>query len=382
MKICILTQPLGHNYGGLLQAYALQVVLKRMGHEVWTEDRRDNRLQISLKLKKAIRQVLSILFSRVSDRFRKVYYPTQKERNIIQQHTDSFIRQYLTITEPIFSADKKQLLHYGFEAYVVGSDQVWRPMYSPCLTNYFLDFTKNDTVKRIAYAASFGTDEWEYTKRQTEICSRLVQRFDAVSVREEAGVGLCEKYLHVNASHVLDPTLLLDMDDYMHLIDNEQMRLDGSGGVYTYILDANSEKTKIINSVSRNLDLAPFTVMPQKNFYQAGPELIDQCVYAPVSMWLQGFKDAKFVVTDSFHGTVFSIMFNKPFIVIANKSRGLSRFTSLLKMVGLENRLLFSASELTDELIKSTIDFSAVKASIASERIQSIEFLSKYLKMN
>ncbi len=382
MKICILTQPLGHNYGGLLQAYALQVVLKRMGHEVWTEDRRDNRLQISLKLKKAIRQVLSILFSRVSDRFRKVYYPTQKERNIIQQHTDSFIRQYLTITEPIFSADKKQLLHYGFEAYVVGSDQVWRPMYSPCLTNYFLDFTKNDTVKRIAYAASFGTDEWEYTKRQTEICSRLVQRFDAVSVREESGVGLCEKYLHVNASHVLDPTLLLDMDDYMHLIDNEQMRLDGSGGVYTYILDANSEKTKIINSVSRNLDLAPFTVMPQKNFYQAGPELIDQCVYAPVSMWLQGFKDAKFVVTDSFHGTVFSIMFNKPFIVIANKSRGLSRFTSLLKMVGLENRLLFSASELTDELIKSTIDFSAVKASIASERIQSIEFLSKYLKMN
>lgn len=382
MKICILTQPLGHNYGGLLQAYALQVVLKRMGHEVWTEDRRDNRLQISLKLKKAIRQVLSILFSRVSDRFRKVYYPTQKERNIIQQHTDIFIRQYLTITEPIFSADKKQLLHYGFEAYVVGSDQVWRPMYSPCLTNYFLDFTKNDTVKRIAYAASFGTDEWEYTKRQTEICSRLVQRFDAVSVREESGVGLCEKYLHVNASHVLDPTLLLDMDDYMHLIDNEQMRLDGSGGVYTYILDANSEKTKIINSVSRNLDLAPFTVMPQKNFYQAGPELIDQCVYAPVSMWLQGFKDAKFVVTDSFHGTVFSIMFNKPFIVIANKSRGLSRFTSLLKMVGLENRLLFSASELTDELIKSTIDFSAVKASIASERIQSIEFLSKYLKMN
>lgn len=382
MKICILTQPLGHNYGGLLQAYALQVVLKRMGHEVWTEDRRDNRLQISLKLKKAIRQVLSILFSRVSDRFRKVYYPTQKERNIIQQHTDSFIRQYLTITEPIFSADKKQLLHYGFEAYVVGSDQVWRPMYSPCLTNYFLDFTKNDTVKRIAYAASFGTDEWEYTKRQTEICSRLVQRFDAVSVREESGVGLCEKYLHVNASHVLDPTLLLDMDDYMHLIDNEQMRLDGSGGVYTYILDANSEKIKIINSVSRNLDLAPFTVMPQKNFYQAGPELIDQCVYAPVSMWLQGFKDAKFVVTDSFHGTVFSIMFNKPFIVIANKSRGLSRFTSLLKMVGLENRLLFSASELTDELIKSTIDFSAVKASIASERIQSIEFLSKYLKMN
>lgn len=382
MKICILTQPLGHNYGGLLQAYALQVVLKRMGHEVWTEDRRDNRLQISLKLKKAIRQVLSILFSRVSDRFRKVYYPTQKERNIIQQHTDSFIRQYLTITEPIFSADKKQLLHYGFEAYVVGSDQVWRPMYSPCLTNYFLDFTKNDTVKRIAYAASFGTDEWEYTKRQTEICSRLVQRFDAVSVREESGVGLCEKYLHVNASHVLDPTLLLDMDDYMHLIDNEQMRLDGPGGVYTYILDANSEKTKIINSVSRNLDLAPFTVMPQKNFYQAGPELIDRCVYAPVSMWLQGFKDAKFVVTDSFHGTVFSIMFNKPFIVIANKSRGLSRFTSLLKMVGLENRLLFSASELTDELIKSTIDFSAVKASIASERIQSIEFLSKYLKMN
>lgn len=382
MRICILTQPLGHNYGGLLQAYALQTVLKRMGHEVWTEDRRNNNLRFVLRVKKIIREILTFMLGRVSSRFRKVYYPTQRHWDVIRQHTNSFVRQYLTVTDPVLSSDKQLLKRYAFEAYVVGSDQVWRPMYSPCLTNYFLDFTKNDIVKRIAYAASFGTDEWEYTRNQTKKCSRLVQRFDAVSVRETSGVVLCEKYLHIRAVQVLDPTLLLDKEDYINLIGNDissELKLKGNG-VYTYILDESPEKTQIIQIVLNTLNLGSFSVMPQSNFYKVGPESINQCIYAPVSMWIEGFKKAEFVVTDSFHGTVFSILFNKPFVVIANRNRGVDRFVSLLKMVGLENRLLFSPTDLTEELITTPIDFSKVNALIVSERMKSMKFLYEYLK--
>lgn len=375
MRICILTQPLHTNYGGLLQAYALQTVLKRMGHEVWTEDRRNNNMQLSLRIKKDTRKILSLMLNHVSSRFSKIYYPTQEHLNVIRHHTNDFIRQYITVTEPVFTANKQLLKHYKFDAYIVGSDQVWRPMYSPCLTNYFLDFTKNEIVKRIAYAASFGTDKWEYTKSQTEQCSRLVQQFDAVSVRETSGVELCEKYLHTHAVQVLDPTLLLDKEDYIHISSGLKKR-----GLYTYILDENPEKTQIIQTVSKKLKLKPFSVMPQSNFYKVGPKLIDQCVYAPVPMWIDGFKNAEFVVTDSFHGTVFSILFNKPFLVIANKNRGVSRFVSLLKLVGLENQLLFSAADLTEELITTTIDFNTVNALIASERTKAMNFLYEHLK--
>lgn len=379
MRICILTQPLHANYGGLLQAYALQVVLKRMGHQVWTEDRRSNNIRLSLRVKKIIREVLSSMLCHVSSRFHKVYYPTQEDWDVIRQHTNAFVRQYLTVTEPVFSLDKQLLKRYAFEAYVVGSDQVWRPMYSPGLTNYFLDFTKNEIVKRIAYAASFGTDEWEYTKKQTKRCSRLVQHFDAVSVREASGVELCEKYLHIHAIQLLDPTLLLDMEDYINVINNESASDVKKAGVYTYILDESPEKTRIIQSVSNVLKREAFSVMPQSNFYKVGPELIDQCVYAPVSMWIEGFKNAEFVVTDSFHGTIFSIIFNKPFVVIANRNRGISRFVSLLKMVGLENRLLLSEADLTEELITAKIDFNTVNALVASERTKAMNFLYKYL---
>lgn len=372
MRICILTQPLQTNYGGLLQTYALQTVLKKMGHDVWTEDRRYDKLSLLQRLKYKIKVVLGPI--------RHIYYPTSDDLNIISQNTKYFIRKYISTTEPIFTNDKSKLNKYSFDAYIVGSDQVWRPCFSPNIKDYFLDFTKNNSVKRIAYAASFGTDEWEFYPEQTTECAELVNKFDAVSVREDSAVVMCKKFFGITAEHLLDPTMLLDKSDYQNItyVENEDLHKER---LLTYILDISSEKEHIIEYVAESLGVFPFSVMPPKRFFDVGRKDIKHCVYPRVTEWLRGFQDANFVVTDSFHGTAFSIIYNKPFISIANKDRGISRFTSLLKTFNLNDRLIFSYNRNDiDRLINTPIDYGMVNKVIKSEQEKAIEFLNNALR--
>ena len=118
-------------------------------------------------------------------------------------------------------------------------------------SSMFLDFAKEEKTKRIAYAASFGTDQWEFTQEMTSICAPLAQKFDFVSVREDSGVKLCKEHLGVNAVHVLDPTLLLTKEDYIHLIEAEK-EPKAKGTLFNYILDPDYVKSAFINLDSRN----------------------------------------------------------------------------------------------------------------------------------
>lgn len=378
MKIGILTQPLSTNYGGLLQAYALQIVLKRMGHEVWTIDQQLYKRNFILKfLSLTKRIVLNVIF-RKSLIVRA--WPTYKEKCIITQNTNNFIKNNINITDRINGTIKSSLLNkYQFEVYIVGSDQVWRPHYSPCLSNYFLDFLngKND-IKRIAYAASFGVDYWEFSKKETSQYKKLIHKFNAISVREDSAIKLCRKYLDINPSHVLDPTMLLKKEDYIKLLENEYIP-KSKGNLLIYILDKSTEKEQIIKNVTNELKMIPFTVMPKMKFAEVGKKLIDACIYPSVLEWICGFRDAEYVITDSFHGTVFSIIFNKQFITIGNPSRGLSRFTSLLEIFGLEDRLILSSTALNIEKINSSIDFSKINQILEKERVSSDLFLRRSL---
>lgn len=362
MRICILTQPLQTNYGGLLQTYALQTVLKRMGHEVWTEDRK---YPVS-----SIKRFVAKMVSPV----RGIYYPTEFQKKVISQYTDIFISKYINTTEPIITITKEMFQKYHFDAYIVGSDQVWRPLYSYYLPNYFLDFTVGEDVKRIAYAASFGTSKWEFTPRQTKQCASLLKKFDAVSVREDSGVYLCKQYFDVDAVHLLDPTMLLDKGDYTHLVEIEK-KAPFKEKLMTYVLDQSEEKLKIVQKVAKGIGHDPIVVMPEKLFSNVGSKEIDKCIYPPVTDWLRGFMDAEYVVTDSFHGMVFSIIFNKPFIVIANQNRGLDRFTSLLNKLGLQKRLVYSLDDVTDELIHTSVDYKHIHQILEQEKDRAKMYL-------
>lgn len=381
MRIGILTQPLNFNYGGILQNYALQCFLKKMGHETWTIDRQPNEYKslVILQILSLIKRTILRYFLRRNIIIRP--WLTKSEKKKICKNTKKFIHDNIRLTVPIISNKQfGKLSKYALDAYIVGSDQVWRPLYSPCITNYFLDFVKTIDLKRpkrIAYAASFGVDKWEFTLEQTKQCSLLIKLFDAISVREEDAILLCKEQLEVDAKKLIDPTLLLRKEDYIQLVEKYKVS-KSKGSLMTYLLDQNPEKEKIVKSVSDQLNIKSFSVMPKYKTKEKDIDIKD-CIYPPVTEWIRGFMDAEFVITDSFHGTVFAILFNKPFISIGNQERGLSRFTSLLNTFGLENRLIMSSQELTTEIIHENIDFEKLNNTLNSERLIAQNFLTKAL---
>lgn len=382
MKIGILTQPLQANYGGLLQNYALQQVFLQAGHEVETIDWFYPLFKPwRVKLFKIKYAVLKVLFPQKYPKLR--YQPTEEERKVIQRNTNHFISTYINHTEKVRSKEGfiTKAKEGNYDAYVVGSDQCWRPRYNAFLTSMFLDFAKEEKPKRIAYAASFGTDQWEFTQEMTSICVPLAQKFDFVSVREDSGVKLCKDHLGVDAVHVLDPTLLLTKEDYIRLIEAEK-EPKAKGTLFNYILDPEAAKSAFINKVEKEKGLATFQVLPKCQAETRTKDdiknRIEDCVFPGVTTWLRAFMDAEMTIVDSFHGMVFSIIFNKPFWVIGNVNRGMSRFTSLLKMFHLEDRLL-DANQLQEVDINLPIDWSSVNVNLQQKRNECIKLLLSQL---
>ena len=313
------------------------------------------------------------------------YTPTAKEKAIISSNTRSFINNYITLA-PWKARTVEDFGHIGhkqgYNAYIVGSDQVWRPSYNPLQLAMFLSFTGDDNVKRLAYAASFGTSEWMFSSSMTEKCLRLARKFDMITVRENSGIFLCKKYLGVEAMQVLDPTMLLNKEDYLKLVVEEN-EPQSEGSLFYYFLDPSEEKTRVLDFVSRCNNIVPFTVMPKcqaENRTKSDiKHRISDCIFPSVASWLRGFNDARIVIVDSFHGAVFSIIFNKPFWVISNPKRGNARFESLLKEFGLEDRLLSSERISDDFDWNKPVNWDTVNEKREQERHRCIQLLNNVL---
>ena len=297
---------------------------------------------------------------------------------MFNRNVNYFTKKYICSSGKLSSLDdvRSYVTKECLDAFVVGSDQVWRPCYNSSIERPFLAFTKGLSVKRVSYAASFGVDCWEYTPEQTAVAVELIKSFDAVSVREESAVALCKEHLQCDAQLVLDPTMLLDKEKYEALVlaENEPR---SAGSLCTYILDNNADKQGIIEAVAKLRSLRPFAIMPQKVDAQS-IENIDNCVYPSVTAWLRAFMDARFVVCDSFHGAVFSIIFNKPFVVLANSARGNARFASLLALFGLGERM--TDCSLYKDIIHKEIDWQAVNRRKEGLRAESLMFLQNCLQ--
>lgn len=372
MRIGIITLQPRFNYGGIMQAYAMQKVLTRLGHQGTLIDSIPSRLPYKTKYLIYIkRAILKYLFKKnIIVRLDK---KTNKEISIKGKHTFNFINNHINKVNK--AKDFSDISKNEFDAFIVGSDQVWRPKYFHThIKRAFLDFTKNWETKRIAYAASFGTDEWEFSDEETNTCSTLAQKFDAISVREISAINICKEHLGANATHVLDPTMLLSSDDYKELFEKADTP-QSSGNLMCYILDRNNLTENIINTVVCEKDLKPFIANSKVEDPDAA---LEEQIQPPVENWLRGFYDAEYVVTDSFHACVFSIIFNKPFIVFGNKSRGMTRFKSLLTTFGLEERLIATAEE-AKTIIKKEIDWKRVNKQLKYMQEISCSFLESAL---
>ncbi len=337
MRIEIITQPLGTNYGGILQNFALQKVLRSMGHETLTVDY--HKYSYSVWIRKCCRSAVRRLVGR------QVTFPPMPSR-VRRNETPlrRFVEKYIKLTTPRTWKIKGGVVKkYAPDALVVGSDQVWRTLYNNPIERCFLDFSSGWNVKRIAYAASFGTEDWQFTEKQTLRCGTLAKKFDGISVREDSGEELCRKHLGVEAVRVLDPTLLLRVEDYVSLCRDIP---EQDPFVFAYILDKSPEKLEGIKAFAEKRGLR-FLIKSAGRDVKEGDS---------VEAWLSCFRDAAFIITDSFHGAAFSIIFNKPFYVFSNALRGNGRFKTLLKLFDLEDRLTDSLQDCGREILWEEVE--------------------------
>lgn len=349
-----------NNYGGNLQRYALVTVLRHWGYEVdylfirdnwddWFENRSTGKI-----IKQSIKQVVRhLLHPNVEPWF--VWHVENKDYRDSCRITEPFLNKYIPHTKPIYSHRELERVfaHGNYDAVVAGSDQIWRKQFVERygLGTWYLDFVPSVyRGKRVIYGASFGVDSTEYSDKEIELVKTLYGRLDAVSVREKSGKRLLKEYYGCDiqqAEVVLDPTLLLTKKDYEFVIRNADT-LSSEGDMFCYVLDITPEIEEKVRIIAKKKNLTPNIMGVNGN-------------QVPIEQWLRYIKEAEFVFTDSYHGLLFSLIFNKQFHLEYNSFRGNARFDSIIELLDID-------------LEKP--DYDKINQRIEFYRSKSLDFLS------
>lgn len=344
MKIGLLTYHHSSNYGAIMQSYATARALKELGHDV-------EFINIEQPEKKSSKAFIFYFKLKAFKRFMDKFYPPE--------------------TKVFASLDELQKADLDFDCLIVGSDQVWNPQISKdkCLV-YFLDFGKPD-IKRLSYASSFALKEWPKDKENLLLeIDRCLHRFKAISVREKTGADLAERLFGLKASVVVDPTMLHDNYDE---ITNGPVQENGE--VIGYILNKTPlqlEKSRILAKKIGKKPLMISTIWPKRGF---------RYVYPPsIESWIKYIGGAKFVMTDSFHGLAFSLIYKRNFVVITPNNGRNSRLKDLLDSCGLGDRYFMETDDIPyDRLIHNPIDYGKVYESLNVRKEFSWNFLKENL---
>lgn len=344
-RINILTFHKALNYGAVMQAYALSQVCRNLGFEVkmvnleWSDF-------LLLRIKKAWHFW----------RFRMKYLPPNTA-GVIKRLED-------------FYSNKDLIADY----WIVGSDQVWNlDITGEMYPAFFFHFVTQG--EKISYAASLGIDTWKWDTQYTNEIKNYLSHFKAISARESSGVDLCKCHLGIEAESVLDPTLLLN--DYSKIIGKSKGL---KGEVVSYKFVKSSLYYSVVDKIRKELGLKRV-----KELSSIKPRLgknISFPIQISVSSWLKSIRDAKFVVTDSFHGVCFCIIFEKDFIYIPGAPERANRIIDLLNLLGLEHRMFKTLEEvLKGNAWQESISYESVKEKLQLARIRSLNFLKTNLNV-
>lgn len=364
MKVGIITRHAYPNYGSLLQAYALQEALTLLGVDAVCIDyinKSEESWHLCFSQLKESRMNTN-LFKRIA------YCAIQLPNYMLNTHAFRKMQlKHLNLTNKFSSSD--DIIFGGIDILCTGSDQVWNRIHNKLDCTYFLDFA-DDKTKKISYAASFGTDTIAEPDRDT--VARLVSRYEKVSVREESGVRILEG-LSIHSVRVVDPVLLFDGDYWSG--KTLQPRYSEQY-IVIYQLHYNKKLTEIAHKLAKakGQKIIRLTCELKQRFIKD-----EKVVYLPDAETFLGYlKYASYVVTDSFHGTVFSLQFHKQFVEVSpgvNKTRN----ENLLKMTGLTDRFVDEDNVL--DVADRIIDYESVDKILACEREMSWGYLEDAIKL-
>ena len=300
------------NYGGTLTYFALNNVISELGYSV-------------LMIQRSCPKNYTPQENTVPRRFANKHY------NISDRYT----------------FDELTKLNQICDRFVVGSDQLWNPnMPEYSGPEFFLSFAEQDKIK-VAYATSFGNVD-HCDSKFIEKYKPYLHDFDHISVREKYSVDMCQSDFDLKVAHVCDPIFLCDKQVFDKASDESKLNLPQTY-VVQYLLDPNPEKMKACRYIREKLKLnrhMNFTDLQDIEARIKAFEGEDVNANAEIEDLLKAYKNADFIITDSFHGTCLAIIFNKPFISIANKQRGEKRFVSLMENLSLSTHLLHDIDDL------------------------------------
>ncbi len=366
MKIAQLTFHASHNYGSVLQAYALSKQLQLMGHS--TEF-------INLRPESQKRAYQVITGRGVHRVFHYLIYPQLKRR---YDEYERFITEVLPITKDEYGSTKDiEQVSFDYDAYVCGGDQIWNPVCQDFETAYYLQFLpENCRAKKISYSPSLGRTEFKAAT--LENISHWVQKFDAISVREQRGAELIERVSNRKVVMVCDPVLLLDKQKWEKIAKKPKYK---KPYVLVYFLENNHGSRDLIGYLKETLGYDVVLLneylrdffKPYRHAYDSSPE-----------EFVGLFMNASFIYTNSFHGTAFATLFEKPFItaIALDQEHAInnndSRKIDYLNKLGLEY-CIYTEEKPNLDLI-SKIDYKKISSIISSMRKDSINYLFHALK--
>lgn len=357
-KVGIVTLHGNFNYGNRLQNYALKKAVESFGFEVETVIVPLNCLTFKQRI-----------FRKVKNTFKKI--------TINKNKANKNWEQLLSTKEPMFTPFTEKYLNNrriykginnDFSFFIVGSDQVWNPNYIGENSLFFLSFA--DKYKRISYAASFGVSE--IPENMQVFYSKMLSSMEKISVREEAGKQIVESLTDKKAHVLVDPTMLLSVDEWNQLINSKKDLKDPQNKkyIYIYIVETLSEEYYLkIEKYAKENSLEIIQVMG--HHFDSNYK-----IYDPIE-FIEKIKNAQMIFTDSFHGGVFSIIFHTPFVIFDRSEGNMgSRIDTLLDTFNLQKNK-YTKNMNFQELLNT--DFSNVDDKLAEKRAESISFLKKAL---
>lgn len=353
-RVAIITFTSGFNYGNRLQNYAVQELLREL--ELFPQTIRDDMGRF-IGIKRLVKDIVSPIYRLF--RYAKISKLTEWER---KSAFERFNRKYINMSN--YSIFQKKFMNHvdNFDYFVVGSDQVWNPHFIES-DYYFLSFAPME--KRIALSASIGIDTLPESVKESY--KRLIEEIPFVSVREDKAADIISELGLPRPIVLTDPTLAITKEKWRDLSNLSKFH-SNEDYILTYFLGEISDNQKEqINHISKKYSWKIINPLNENNrmFYSMNP-----------ADFINAIENAKLIITDSFHGTVFSIIFHKKFIVFNRKCKDsmVSRLDTLLKIFDLSEQMALSDMNL-ERMMKKDIKFDSTDKIIEEERIKVLGFL-------
>lgn len=374
-KVGILTINDYTNYGNRLQNYATQEVVKSFGFEVKTIVNKTeyikskNTRRISNRLKRIIKMSPKKILNKTIKKIKFIKNRISKTKQKKVENFKKFTYDYINETNYEIHEDNIiSGLDLKYDFFITGSDQVWNPTFGHNSKIDFLTFASKE--KRIAFAPSFGISE--IPKEYVDDFTKWLNGFSKISVREKAGADIIKRLTGKNAEVLVDPTMLLNKEEWLD-IAKPTINKPKSKYLLTYILgNLSKSKRKRINDIAkkRGLEIIDLTDVNSHNIFVSGPR-----------EFLDLINSADLFLTDSFHGTIFSIIFNTPFVIFKRNDKLLdmtSRIDTILDKFDLKDRYEMNLKQINKIY---NIDFNHTDEILENEKNKSFEFLKKSLSV-